>query len=273
MYEDSMAVATELPVTFQYYSPIGPLSDLVGVIWYWRGYEAEYAKERLMPMGTVELVISLSSGRTSDSGISGPRSEYFVIERSSQDELLGIHFKPGGLFPFLRFPFGDLHNELITLDDLWGAAKAGELLCRLHEANSIEMKFRVVEKWLMHIARRPLDHHPAVSFAIREFEKDSGLASSAVIAGKVGYSQRHFIQMFRDEVGLTPKLFTRVQRFWSVIEKIHKQNSVDWADIAISFGYSDQSHFIHDFREFSGLSPTEYLSLRTDHPGHLQFRE
>ncbi|PYS27447.1 MAG: hypothetical protein DMG11_16335 [Acidobacteria bacterium] len=50
-------------------------------------------------------------------------------------------------------------------------------------------------------------------------------------------------------------------------------SAVHWIDIALSRGYSDQSHFIHDFREFSGLSPTEYLGLRTEHPGHVQFRD
>jgi len=61
-------------------------------------------------MGTVELVINLGSGRSSESGISGPHSRSFIIERTFRDQLLGVHFKLGGAFPFLGFPFGDLHN-------------------------------------------------------------------------------------------------------------------------------------------------------------------
>ena len=48
---------------------------------------------------------------------------------------------------------------------------------------------------------------------------------------------------------------------------------MDWVDIALSRGYFDQSHFNHDFREFSGLSPTEYLNLRTEHRSHVQVRD
>ena len=262
-----------LPVFFRHYVPMKPLSEFVGLFWYWRGHDVSYSKERILPMGTAELVIDLGSGRTAGGGISGPQSESFIIERTAQDELLGIHFNLGGAFPFLEFPFGDLHGLHITLADLWGERRASRLLCLLHEARTVEMKFQVLEKWLMQVASRPLKHHPAVSFAMREFQSDPGLLSSAAVAETVNLSQRRFIQMFRDEVGLTPKLFCRVQRFQEVIRMIEKRDMVDWVDIALSCGYFDQSHFNHDFREFSGLSPTTYLELRTEHLSHVQVRD
>lgn len=64
-----------LPVLFELHVPAMPLSEFVEVFWYWEGYEAPYAQERIMPMGTVELVINLASGRTAESGIAGPRSQ------------------------------------------------------------------------------------------------------------------------------------------------------------------------------------------------------
>lgn len=70
-------------------------------------------------MGTAELVIDLRSGRTSGSGISGPQSQAIMIERTAHDELLGVHFNPGGAFPFLGFPFGELHALNVTLSDVW----------------------------------------------------------------------------------------------------------------------------------------------------------
>ncbi len=264
---------TALPVVFKHYVPARPLCEFVGVFWYWRGHYAPYSKERILPQGTSELVIRLGSGRASGSGISGPQSQSFIIDRTSHDELLGIHFNAGGAFPFLGFPLGDLHGVHITLSDLWGERRASQLLCLIHEARTVEMKFRVLEEWLMMIANQPLKHHPAVSFAMKEFQRDPGLISSATAAERVNLSQRRFIQLFRDEVGLTPKLFCRVQRFHEVIKKIEKRCEVDWVDIALSCGYFDQSHFNHDFREFSGLSPTEYLELRTDHLGHVLVRQ
>jgi AraC-like DNA-binding protein len=261
-----------LPVFFQHYIPGEPLSEFVGLFWYWRGHHVPHSKERILPMGTAELVINLGRG-TSRAGICGPQSKSVIIQRSSHDDLLGIHFNPGGAFPFLGFPFSHLHGLNITLSDLWGEGRAGQLLCLLDEATTVEMKFRVLEKWMLWIACRPLKHHPAVSFAMREFQRDPGLLSSAAVAEKVNLSQRRFIQLFRDEVGLTPKLLCRVLRFRNVIERIQRLRDVDWVDIALSCGYFDQSHFNHDFREFSGLTPTGYLELRTGHPSHVLVRE
>lgn len=273
---DRDSTETSPRVFFQHYVPKTPLSEFVRFFWYWRGYwrgrTVPYSKERILPMGTVELVINLGSGWTAEAGISGPQSRSIIIERPAQDEFLGIHFNLGGAFPFLGFPSGDLHNLNITLADLWGERRACELLSLLHDAATAEMKFQVFEKWLMLVATRPLKHHPAVSFALKEFQRDPGLLKSAEMAERVGVSQRRFIQIFRDEVGLTPKLFCRVQRFQEVIKTIGARDTVDWLDIALPCGYFDQAHFIHDFQEFSGLTPREYLGLRTAHRRHVLVR-
>ncbi len=196
-----------------------------------------------------------------------------IIGRHETNELLGVHFKAGGAFPFLGFPFGELHNAWLTLTDLWGEKRARRLLCLLYEAPTIDLKFDLLERWLTWIANHPLKHHDAVAYALGEFDNHPGLHSSAVVAEKVNLSQRRFIDVFRNEVGMTPKLFCRVQRFWEIIEAIHPMKTVDWADLAMSYGYTDQSHFIHEFREFSGLRPSEYLALRTEHVGHVKIPE
>src|SRR5207249_10812345 len=115
-----------------------------------------YSKQRILPMGTAELVINLGTGRTAGAGISGPQSESFIIERTVKDELLGIHFNFGGVFPFLSFPFGELHGVNVTLADVWGERSASELICRLHEARTVQMKFQVIERWLMRLAKHEL---------------------------------------------------------------------------------------------------------------------
>lgn len=267
------AVETITPVYFEYRRPAGPLSELVDVLWYWSGYSQPRARERLLPMPTVELVIQLQSPKASDSGLSGPRSEPLIIERHDTDKFLGVHFKAGGAFPFLGCAFGELHNTGVTLVELWGEKRARRLLDLLNEAETVELKFQILERWLTWIANRPLQHHPAVSFALKEFQKDPGLFTSAKLACETNLSQRRFIELFRDEVGMTPKRFCRVQRFHTVIKTIEHQCAVDWVDVALAHGYSDQSHFNHEFREFSGLRPGEYLGLRTGHLSHVRVPE
>jgi AraC-like DNA-binding protein len=64
-----------------------------------------------------------------------------------------------------------------------------------------------------------------------------------------------------------------VRRFQQVLQAIHKGVEVDWVDLAADCGYFDQAHFIHDFKEFSGINPTTYLVQKTEHLNHVPIHE
>jgi AraC-like DNA-binding protein len=243
--------------------PGEPLADFVAVFWYWRGHSLARSTERVLPTGTMELVINLGpDGYTG--GVSGPHSEAFFIERTVDDELLGIHFKPGGAFPFLGVPAGDLRNGFVALTDLWGPRRTGELVDLLHEAPSVPAKFRVLERWLIRVAARRLQRHPAVTLGLTTFRDHWALGAAREAQVRSNLSQRRFIHLFRDQVGLTPKLYCRIQRFQHVLDRVADAKEVDWLGTALACGYFDQSHFIHDFRAFTGLRPTDYWDLRIE---------
>jgi len=88
------------------------------------------------------------------------------------------------------------------------------------------------------------------------------------VTAQIGLSSRRFIEIFRNQVGLTPKLYCRIRRFQRVLAAIDDASDVDWTGVALKCGYFDQAHFIHDFRAFSGVSPTMYLRHRT-HRNHV----
>jgi len=82
------------------------------------------------------------------------------------------------------------------------------------------------------------------------------------VTAQIGMSAQRFIEVFRAEVGLPPKVFARLVRFQHAVDRIKTGTPIDWADIAVGSGYFDQPHFIHDFREFSSVSPSAYLRQR-----------
>jgi AraC-like DNA-binding protein len=267
---------------FRHYKPAPPLSDFVDILWLYEGYTQPHAKERLLPTGTFDLVINLHEDqariydkddhdqfrRLRGTLVCGAHSEFFVIDTAAQLAVLGVHFKAGGAFPFLKLPAGELHNLHVSLEDLWGAA-ANELRERLLEARTAEAKFRVLEQALLAQAKLPLARHPAVNFALREFHCVPHARTIADVTGRSGLSARRFIQVFHEQVGLTPKLFCRVRRFQQVLRLIHRAQQVDWADVALACGYFDQAHFIRDFQAFSGINPSTYLVQRSDHLNHV----
>jgi AraC-like DNA-binding protein len=155
----------------------------------------------------------------------------------------------------------------VSWDDLW-RRDAARLRDAVLEAQSHQAKLRALEQFLL--ARLTARPNAAVQYALTQFQRASRAASIAAIVEHTGLSSRRFIASFRDEVGLTPKLFTRVCRFQRALAALQGRNQVDWADTAIACGYFDQAHMIHDFREFAGVSPAVYLRNRTGAINHVR---
>lgn len=262
--------------------PAPPLSEFVDLLWLYEGYQQPHKKERLLPDGSMELVVNLKEDRTRvydprdpekcttfrGTSVAGAHSEFFVIDTAEQHSVAGVHFKPGGAFPFFDLPANELHNQLVSLDDLWGGL-AAELRERLLEAPAPQGKFRVLEDVLLMRAASRLERHPAVAFALQRFRGSPHTQTVAGVTDQIGLSATRFIQVFSSEVGLTPKLFCRVRRFQRALRLAHVGGSVEWVNVAADCGYFDQAHFIHDFKAFSGMNPSTYVSKRTEHLNHV----
>ncbi|BBH20089.1 AraC family transcriptional regulator [Paenibacillus baekrokdamisoli] len=270
----------------QTYIPQTPLSGFVDLFWYLEGYNPSHSKELTLPDGSIELVINLREDKIKlydrenkdqlrtygSSVICGPHTDFFIIDTSVETTVMGIHFKPGGIYPFLKMPVNELHNIHVSLDTLWGA-KADELREMLLLSKTVDDKFRTLEESLIKLASRPLILHPAVSFVLNEFLSLPFKRPLSDVVGQIGLSQRRFIQLFKEEVGLSPKLFSRLRRFQEVLKRIDHAKSVNWLDVAIACGYYDQMHFIKDFQAFSSLNPTDYFSRQGRHHNHIAIHD
>lgn len=267
---------------FHQHIPSGPLGDYVALFWYFEGSVTEPRFERLLPTGTVELVIDLNEERVrvydgDDTArfdtyrgplVCGVHSDYFVIDAVPNERIAGIHFKPGGAWPFLGVPVDETHNSHLELSAVWGSA-ADDLREQLLAARSPGEMFALMERALIAASAGRLDGHPAVRYALRRFAAGPGMESIGQVTDAVGYSDRRFIELFRRQVGLTPKLFCRVLRFQQVLQRIAHGACFEWAEVALACGYYDQSHFIRDFRAFSGLNPSAYMLQRGEHANHV----
>ena len=254
------------------YRPKSPLCEFVEDLWSYDGYVSAHARERILPSGTFELVFNLREDelriyspvtpaqyrRYSGAVISGPYAGYFGSDAAEEVSIMGVHFRPGGAFPFLGFPAGDLADRHVDLRDAW-KGHASALHAQLADTASAEQRFRLLEQALLRRLQRPLQHHPAVATALAAFRRPAVPARTLQLAREVGLSERRFIDLFRAEVGTTPKVFSRVQRFQRVLAATQAVGSPDWAELAFSCAYFDQSHLIRDFRQFTGISPADYL--------------
>src|SRR3954468_8194831 len=90
--------------TFHRCRPSAPLSEFVDFFWTYDGFVPTHARERLLPTGTMELVFRVDAAGRLSSGVAGPRSEFLVLDSSRPFSIIGVHFRPGGGFPFFGVP-------------------------------------------------------------------------------------------------------------------------------------------------------------------------
>jgi hypothetical protein len=159
--------------------PSEPLRRFVEHFWLYQAAETACLQQVLLPTVNVALVINLTRNgmavfsrhdivrRESLSGcaVFGPLSEYCHILPQGSAALLGVQFKPGGAFPFFGFPLGDLENQRVPLEVVWGD-QATELRDRILAASSVAAKFAVVERFLQDRCDPAALNHPGVRFAL-----------------------------------------------------------------------------------------------------------
>jgi AraC-like DNA-binding protein len=98
-----------------------------------------------------------------------------------------------------------------------------------------------------------------VEFALQQFAQHNRL-SVAEVARSSGWSERRFSQIFREQVGFTPKVWCRLQRFQRAVRQLRAGLEVRWAELAIECGFYDQAHLANEFRSFSGIDLTTYAA-------------
>lgn len=269
---------------FRTYVPKLPLGNFVEKMWFCEGYAPRHSMERVLPDGSVQLVLSLKSEVTRlydridikrfevlrGPVVAGAHSQFVVLDTAEQESAIGVHFKPGGAYPFMGMPLDELQNLHVPLDALRGS-QATDLRERLLESPTPDAKFKVLEQTLYDwLVMAPRQQTELLRYALRCFQCAPTVPTIASVIQETGISKRHFVHLFRTHVGLTPKLFCRIKRFQRALTHIEMARRLRWADVAVDCGYYDQAHFIHDFTSFAGVSPSAYLSGRTEHRNHVR---
>ena len=280
------------------HKPAPPLDAFVEVVIYFEGYNPGHTKEKLLPDGAVEIIVDLTDApkklyhrddftRARDfrgAWISGMRRDWIVIEAQPGASMAVIRFRPGGAFPFLGFAVEGITDTVDHLDDVLGRATR-QLRERILAAPTVDTRMAAIEAWLLERAGGRLESNPVIEYLAGRLFAPAGIRITDVV-DEIGYSQRHVLSLFRRWVGLSPKQYGRIRRFQQVLTSVAQGAPAvdletasllrapspaepDWAEVAAAHGYYDQSHLIHDFKEFAGLTPRAYVSAYSGHENYL----
>ena len=262
----------------QIHKPAFPLNEFVENLIYYHGLTTVHNLDRFLPDGNTEIILDLTENPQHIydnetlqeiqvcryAWVSGVRTEPITIPSGKGSRMLIIAFKRGRAFPFYPFPMNELTNTVATTDLIFGR-KFHDVRERLLSATSTERMFQLVESFLIKQAGTALQEDPparGIAYAVSGMIKNPTAQRLDQLSDEIGYSQKHFIHLFTQQVGVSPKQYLKIMRFQKVISAIENRESIRWSKIALESGYYDQAHFIHDFRLFSGFTPNEYMKRK-----------
>ncbi|MER6511690.1 helix-turn-helix domain-containing protein [Nonomuraea sp. NPDC001636] len=206
-----------------------------------------------------------------DGWFMGMWTRRFRYEYPARVRLVGVHFKPWGMTPFVGVPAGELRDRWVPADALWQRS-LDRIRDRAGDLASAAGVLRVVEEELRArfagAASRNLD---LVRHAGGRLAATYGAVPVGALADAAGVSGNHLAAQFKSHVGVTPKRVARIYRFARLIVSVDAVRPVDWTALAHTAGYFDQAHFSREFKDFTGHTPTEYLALRRRFPAEPGF--
>jgi AraC-like DNA-binding protein len=235
---------------------------------YCKGHNLDHAFESALPDGTAQLQIAVGEGgrehiansrevqRLQKAWLMGINDVPVTYRLPEAQRTIYVRFKPGGLYAFTKVHQVELNNVVIDSKFIFGPSF--EILWEAVASSKCPAEMiSHVEDFFMKRLNAAIPTTPLVSYMLDEFH-----LPLTQLAKRTGYSAKYLTKTFQKFIGVGPKNFQRIQRFKASISYLNQvPGRIDWAEIVFRHGYHDQAHFIKDFKNFSGLSPQNYLSV------------
>ncbi len=180
-----------------------------------------------------------------------------LLHRTQNLRFLSVQFKPFGLYGLAGIPMHELKDTYLTSDILFSASEQAELKDRLLAAPDVETIVRTMEHFLASrvYPERVDERVPFAASMIRDHE---GLTMDDW-SRAVCLSPRGFRKLFRQQVGVPPTYYKKINRFNRAARHLVEVPDPSLTEVAYRHGYYDQAHFIKDFRALSGITPSQFL--------------
>jgi len=256
------------------YTPSPHLGAYVELFWFGQFNLDQTAllAQRVIPNGYIELIIHLTDahcellqGRayepSPDYTLIGLFTEPYDVHFRETVRVFGIRFKPEGIYQVFGMPASEIHAAFADMESFTGR-DFRDYSCSIRDAGPVGEMIRISEKYLMgHIHRRKASLY-YLNRAAEVIRREKGLISMEDLAGKAFISARQLEREFRQKVGISPKNYMRIARLNQVNRILANGRRLPLTDVSYMCGYSDQAHFIRDFKHFTGQSPKKFIRAR-----------
>lgn len=260
-------------MNYQIYQPHPDLASLVKCYWTLEVPAAvEAQRQRIIPDGCLEMAFILGDDikrYTSDnefviqprSMVLGQITEAFFIEPTGYVNCFAIRFYPYGLANFLSTPIKELANKETPLIGLFGEETAKALEQKISAAANVESRITIIENFLFMKLNEQISIDNIVMATIDTMFSTRGNISIKDMLKDDKSKRRQLERKFTAQVGISPKQLCKVIRLQAVLKMMLNQGSESLSQIAYDSDYYDQSHFIKDFKAFTGMTPKEFFKF------------
>ena len=214
-----------------------------------------------------ELVEYVSTGqliKRPESYLIGQYTERTNRHIGSQEFLaILVNFQPGVLFRITGIPYHELTNNFIDGETIF-SKEIRQVNLRLNSTDDYQEMIRIIEAFFFLLIKKiKIEEHPidrVTNMLVDHPEKSSLL----YLAKESFLCSQQFERKFRERMGISPKLFTRIARMNKAFKFKYRRPDQDWLGIALDCGYHDYQHLVKDFLDFAGLTPAAYLAEDQD---------
>jgi len=253
---------------YQQIPPPAPLKDYIRYYWALESHAADPAATsfRTMADGCPGLifqqpdhgVLYQNSKQLPGIFLYGQATRHAEIRIAGKFSTIGIYFYPNALKSIFGFNAEALTNNCLNLDEI--AVKQGYYLSeQLSATSSLTDQIGIISAYLLFLIRKNLySTDEAMQYALSCILQTNGSIPLKALHEKLQLSERSFERKFKQYVGVSPKLFSRISRFQASLDQLRNNAYDKLSDIAFGNDYADQSHFIRSFKEFAGCSPYQY---------------
>lgn len=263
------AAQTASGLTLERFAPNTALSPYVQCYWQARGAVGggPAGVELMHPDGAAGLLFNFGGALERDGGrlrgacwVDGPKRRTARLAVGKTLDLLGVRFLPGMAFSFIGEPLSALAGEELRSGDDLRRLALDALHERLWQAPDLAGRLALLDDYLLARLRHAERVPPALMASLGWLQGQQGQASIATLVDELPFGQRRLERLFQRHVGLSPKRYARLLRVAHSRELIKQGEAIyTLADTALAAGYFDQSHFIHDFKAVTGVTPGGYL--------------
>ena len=252
--------------------PSAALQRYVECFWFLSSSKdsASEGAQRILPDGCMEILLNLADPfcRHEPSGykqaqslqlVAGQLDRPIFIEPTGRVDLVGIRFHPAGAYPFFRFPMAELKG-CVTNFDLVVDKPMRELAEHVAGAQTRKQRCREIEIILTRELKKNENNDFAIKAAVDYMVTMHGRVSIDSLSRRLGLGCRQLERMFKQWVGIEPKLLGRILRFQKVFRSTGEEKPNGWAAIALQCGFYDQSHLIKEFKQFAGQTPPSFFA-------------